>query len=439
MQKKYADNAKELIEELNLRLIERDELSKLVVLAILSHTHMFLLGERGVAKSMTVEMTNNVIEGSKFWQLQMGEGTTQEDLLGVRKADEEGTIEYTSKKSLLNANIIILDEMFKGPHKTLNVLLEILVDNAYTSGDGVKRPLDVVSVFGTSNEFPTSTFMLPFLDRFTFFYVVERIKDPQNRKKFYARLYNTEKLTKRYFNMEDLFIIKEEISRITIPEDIITLFEKITSALIRQNVKTSDRKYENILINVARTMAYLNNRNSVDTTDLFILLHTSWHDYTERLKVKRVIFEQIFGSAEEIESVLIAVKKRLDEIDAFKNNMLFDYINYRQDITGVSKEKTFEYVKSNIDAVWTEYNKMDEVLVNLQNQYLSCLELEKKIENNIFLINYKQTSFTEDMHLTIDTFLDSTNKKVNELYNWYKENETLYNYQTNFLNKNSDK
>lgn len=436
MQEEYANRAKQLIGELNSRLIERNELSRLVVLVIMSHTHMFLLGERGVAKSMTVEMTNNVIEGSKFWQLQVGEGTTQEDLLGAREADKEGTVQYTSKKSLINANIVIIDEMFKAPYRTLNVLLEILVDNAYTSGDGIKKSLDIVSIFGTSNEFPTSTFMLPFMDRFTFIFKVERIKSPENRRKFYAKLYDTSKITKTYFNMDDLFKIKDEISKISIPEEIIILFEKITSSLVKQNVKTSDRKYENILLKVIRTMAYLNNRENVDISDLFILLHTSWHDYTEQVKVKRVVFEQIFGSAEEIESVLISVKKRIDEIDAFKNNVLFDYINYRQDISGINKEKTFEYIKNNTDGAWREYNKMNEVLTGLRNQYLFCLEVEEKIENNIFLINYKQTSFSKETHSYIEDLLGTIEKKNKELFDWYKENETLYNYQTNFLQKN---
>lgn len=50
-QKELHEKIPLLIEELNQRLIERDELSRLVVLAMLSKNHMFLIGERGVGKS----------------------------------------------------------------------------------------------------------------------------------------------------------------------------------------------------------------------------------------------------------------------------------------------------------------------------------------------------------------------------------------------------
>ena len=113
LQQSYHNRISPLIYELNQRLIERDELSRLVVLAMLSKQHMFLIGERGVAKSMTVELVNGVIKGSTFWQLQVNDDTKLEELFGEKRSTEDGTIAYASKSSVLNSNYVVLDEMFK--------------------------------------------------------------------------------------------------------------------------------------------------------------------------------------------------------------------------------------------------------------------------------------------------------------------------------------
>jgi MoxR-like ATPase len=431
-QELYSKNVNLLIGDLNERLIERDELSRLVVLSLCSHSHMFLLGERGVAKSMTVELVNEVIKDSKFWQLQIGKDTTVKDLLGEKRSEEDGTLYYSSKKSLLNNNVVVLDEIFKADGRVLNVLLELLVDNAYTSGDGVKRKAEIISFLGTSNEFPTETYMLPLLDRFTFYYIVERIKETENRRKFYAGDYNVEKISKQYFDMNDLYFIKEEKNKIIVSEEIINLFEEITSELVKQAVKTSDRKFEKIFKNVIKTMAYLNNREEVNISDLFVLLHTAWHDYSEKEKVRRVIFEKIFGIKEEVDSKVIYTRQRLEEIDSYKNNILYDYLVYKKDIEGTNKQNTYDTIIEKIEEVWNAYAEIETLMVQLHNKFQFNMEIEKMLENNLFTIVYRQNTFTEDSIKEIVTLHNAIKEKKDKVEQWYTENKTLFDYQTNF-------
>lgn len=431
-QELYNKNVGFLIEDLNERLIERDELSRLVVLSLCSHSNMFLLGERGVAKSMTVELVNGVIKDSKFWQLQVGKDTTVEDLLGEKRSEEDGTLYYSSQKSLLNNNVVVLDEIFKADGRVLNVLLELLVDNAYTSGDGVKREAEIISFLGTSNEFPTETYMLPLLDRFTFYYIVERIKDTENRRRFYAGDYNAEKISKQYFDMDDLYFIKEEKNKVIVSENIINLFEEITSELVKQAVKTSDRKFEKIFKNVIKTMAYLNNREEVNISDLFVLLHTAWHDYDEKNKVRRVVFEKIFGIKEEIDSKIIYTNQRLEEIDSYKNNTLYDYLTHKRDIDGVNKQNTYDILIEKTQEVWSAYGEIEATMVQLHNKYQFNLEIEKMLENNLFTVVYRQNTFTDESIKNIIALHNAIKEKKDKVEQWYKENKTLFDYQTNY-------
>jgi len=431
-QELYNKNVALLIEDLNERLIERDELSRLVVLSLCSHSNMFLLGERGVAKSMTVELVNGVIKDSKFWQLQVGKDTTVEDLLGEKRSEKDGTLYYSSKKSLLNNNVVVLDEIFKADGRVLNVLLELLVDNAYTSGDGVKRKAEIISFLGTSNEFPTETYMLPLLDRFTFYYIVERIKGTENRRKFYAGDYNTEKISKQYFNMDDLYLIREEKSKVIIPDGIINLFEEITSELVKQAVKTSDRKFEKVFKNVIKTMAYLNNREEVNISDLFVLLHTAWHDYSEKNKVRRVIFEKIFGIKEEIDTRVIYAGQRLEEIDSYKNNTLYDYLAYKKDVEGTNKQSIYNIILEKVEEVWNAYGEIEALMVQLHDKYQFNLEIEKMLEENLFTIVYKQNSFTDESIKDVVALHNKIKEKKDRIEQWYTQNKTLFDYQTNY-------
>lgn len=95
--------------------------------------------------------------------------------------------------------------------------------------------------------------MLPFNDRFTVWYEVKRIQEPENRVKYYAGDYLDEPIENQYFSLEDIenhiSVVKNDI---TIPETIIALFDEITRALITQKVKTSDRKYGRVLHGMIR-------------------------------------------------------------------------------------------------------------------------------------------------------------------------------------------
>ena len=64
------------------------------------------------------------------------------------------------------------------------------------------------------------------------------------------------------------------------------------------------------------------------------------------------------------------------------------------------------------------------------------LLIEKLIEQNIFISNYKQNAFTEDMIASIEMHIDKVEKKIYNLSEWMQCNETLFDYQNNRLQKN---
>ena len=430
-QKELHEKIPLLIEELNQRLIERDELSRLVVLAMLSKNHMFLIGERGVGKSKTVELVNGAIKDSTFWQLQINEDTKLKELYGKKRSTDDGTVSYTAKRSLLNTHYGVLDEMYKGRGNLLNGLLELLVDASYTSGDGIKRKTPLLAVFGTSNEYPTETRMLPFNDRFTVWYEVKRIQEPENRVKYYAGDYLDEPIENQYFSLEDIEHISVVKNDITIPETIIALFDEITRALITQKVKTSDRKYGRVLHGMIRVSAYLNNRSSVDISDVFLLLHTAWHDDVEKEKVKRVVFEKIFGNQEEIDSRIVTCKQKMEDTDSFKNKHIYKYLNNSVEIDGANKQTVYEQIINVADSAYREYEMIYSDLISLKDKFHENTKIEHLLQNNLFVRNYTQNAISQGMLESIKGLLEATEKRIHELKTWYNKNQTLFEYQSN--------
>lgn len=421
-----------LIDELNARLIERDELSRLVVLAMLSMSHMFLIGERGVAKSKTVELVNGAINGATFWQLQVNADTRHEEIFGAKTTTEDGTVTYLAKRSILNTHFGVLDEMFKALGDRLNSLLEVLVDRCYTSGDGIKRPTPLLAAFGTSNEYPTETRMLPYVDRFDFWYEVKRIQNPENRKKYFAGDYIRGAIETQYFSVEDILYISKAKDSIMIPSGIVEIFDSITSELIKQRVKTSDRKYEKILHRAMKVSAYLNNRNAIDISDIFLLLHAAWHDEAEKEKVKRVLFEQIFGSMEAIIGDILEYKTKIEETDTLKNANIYSFLNHKQSLEGNQKETIYSNVIYYANQVYASYHNILDNLEDLLIKYETNLKIQEQIEQNLFIIDYKQNAFTQEMLQEIVLSIDALRKKIAELSAWYKKNQTVFDYQNNY-------
>ena len=82
------------------------------------------------------------------------------------------------------------------------------------------------------------------------------------------------------------------------------------------------------------------------------------------------------------------------------------------------------------------YSKQKEKLEDLLEKFEDNLRIEKLIEQNIFISNYKQNAFTEDMIASIEMHIDKVEKKIYALNEWIQCNETLFDYQNNRLQKN---
>ena len=204
-----------VMDEVNSEVAERQELIRMIALALLSGSNLFILGAPGQAKSFVVNEVRKRITGATQFERLLSKQTDEEALFGrldlaslipgavpAQVLDEDDTYQslkaqlaqaadnfrtdpvdaaamaqlqsltkkleqYQKGLSLLHggtpmtitagkipdAHICFLDEIFKAGDGLLNSLLTALNEHRYTN-EGVTVDIPVVSFFSASNEMP---------------------------------------------------------------------------------------------------------------------------------------------------------------------------------------------------------------------------------------------------------------------------------------------
>lgn len=155
------------IEELNARIrIEsafvekiRDEIAKAVVgqqyvvdrllIGLLTNGHILLEGVPGLAKTLTVSSLAKALN-LKFQRIQFTPDLLPADLIGTMIYNQK-TMEFTTKKGPIFANIILADEINRSPAKVQSALLEAMAERQVTIGETTYKLDDPFLVLATQN------------------------------------------------------------------------------------------------------------------------------------------------------------------------------------------------------------------------------------------------------------------------------------------------
>lgn len=301
------DRIKNLIDELDTRLLERKELIRLAILSIFSKQHMMLYGVAGVGKTLAINQIMKIIQNETAWEILLNDETTLESLIPQPHRPPQEVL--TDSRCLLSRRFVFLDEMFKGTQQLLNALLPILNERRYQLG-GDTFELKLNSVFAASNEIPQDKFIEPFKDRILFWLDVKSLQDKSNRIKFYTEQFasSTDALQDS-FSVEDIERVDEIVSytkTIKMTESIAVVYQEIIERLRRGFLGISDRKTgRNFIIKALKVSALLNDRTSINHSDLLLVRHCAWTNLSQRYSAFKAVDEIIFGSKADIQRNIV--------------------------------------------------------------------------------------------------------------------------------------
>src|SRR5579883_279611 len=136
MSKALHAKAQAVIDDVASVCIDRDEEAHLLMLCLTSRNNCFLVGEPGVAKSMVGEEVTRRIAGASFFKILMTRFTEPNEVFGpISLPDyEAGRVVRVPTGMLQEANIAVLDEIFKANSAILNSMLTALNERRVSIG-----------------------------------------------------------------------------------------------------------------------------------------------------------------------------------------------------------------------------------------------------------------------------------------------------------------
>ncbi len=264
-------------------VIGRRDIVKQAFFAILTGEHMLLLSRTGMAKSYLAQYIFNTFEGARVFSAQASKDQTPDNYFGPYNIEEfkKGRIRHNIKGSIIESNLVFLDELFDASDVVLRSLLTILNERKFINGS---EQIDtaVHTAIATANYMRMNEVTEAVLDRFTYKAII-----PENTNVYDQLLIDhtyamsggkpVEPEQKIYFNqILYLYEIIKNRSRTHTVEtpDFIYYMKNVLIDKFMSEMRKSDYNYFSSPRKIAkvgdflRASALINNRFQVTTDDL---------------------------------------------------------------------------------------------------------------------------------------------------------------------------
>lgn len=339
-----------LIAEISENMYEREKIIALSLLAGVAGLNTFLYGMPGTAKSLISRRISSAFEVHDYFEYLMNRFSTPEEIFGPVsiKALKEDQYLRKTEHYLARADFAFLDEIWKASPAILNTLLTLVNEKTFKNGDLIQKvPLNVL--IGASNEIPEPNQGLDALyDRFILRLEVHPIIEKHN---FHALLQtkpskvSVEVSEGLKIKKSELLEWREQIYAVQLPTSILDIFDEIKFRLQQifeeHQVYVSDRRWQRVAY-LIKTSAFLNDRNEVILSDLFILKHCLWNQAEDIAFVAQMIHDIIDESGLDADlnlDALIVEKEQLEQ-------RILNSFYYTDDVYESYLIKNKEYVRA---------------------------------------------------------------------------------------------
>src|SRR5215210_1910357 len=168
--------------EFGAEVLEREEVVRSMILALIAGEHVLLLGPPGTAKSRMARSLCERISGASYFYACLNRSSLPDEVFGplMLSALREDRFERNTQGMLPEAEVAFVDEVFKSNSAVLNGMLPILNERVYKNGASATLvPLQMAIC--ASNEMPEDREELGALyDRLLLRHLVSPVRDERS-------------------------------------------------------------------------------------------------------------------------------------------------------------------------------------------------------------------------------------------------------------------
>ena len=275
--------------ELNGCFMEREEIVRGLLVTAVARRNMLILGAPGAAKTAIAETLSRQLGGNFFSRL-LTKVSAPEELFGPLslKALENDQYKRVTKGKIPEADVAVIDEVFKCNSAVLNTLLPIMNERVYFDDSSIPKPIPLQVLVGLSNELPDGGVngeLAALWDRFDLKYIVDYVKDERN---FATMLKLSNGKPSTTISLQELQSAQQQAEQVNISEDTINALVRLWKELKSQGFIISDRRFRNCL-RFLKAHAWLEGRNVVADDDIAILSNMLWTDPEQIKQSKKIV------------------------------------------------------------------------------------------------------------------------------------------------------
>ena len=314
---------KKMLDVMSSGIYEKEHIIAMALLSAIAGESIFLLGPPGTAKSLVARRLKLAFSHDNAFEYLMSRFSTPDEIFGpvsISLLKNEDRYERVVDGFMPTATVVFLDEIWKASPSIQNTLLTAINERIFKNGrETISLPMK--ALIAASNELPAEDEGLEALwDRFLLRMVSNCI---QSENTFYKMIRQKPVLDVTMPDdlkiSDDLYLTwQQEIDNIQIPDSILETITYIRKRLKEEGEKegqnvmdyyVSDRRWKKC-IHLLQASAFLNGRNSINITDIPILIHCLWNTTA----CIPVIIDVVAGSViQKLERQMNQIEKGIDQ------------------------------------------------------------------------------------------------------------------------------
>ena len=284
-----------IAQTLTKSFLDKQEIIRLLMVSAIAGEHMVIVGPPGTAKSALIRTFSELVD-AKYFEYLLTRFTEPNELFGPIDIKEfrEGRYTRRTENTLLEAEIVFLDEIFKSNSAILNSLLHIINERKFSNGPEVRK-VPLISMFAASNEVPNDENLSAMFDRFLLRVLSENLDSYHFHELMTRGIHNEVRRMKGTPAIDTPTLHARELRQLQVsydqymnfPEDFMAKYKGLIFQIRSEGITVSDRRAVKLLKLFAAS-AIFDGRASVNDGDFFVLRHI-WNNLDQAELLEEIV------------------------------------------------------------------------------------------------------------------------------------------------------